>query len=63
MREVVSNTSPLQYLYQLDLLDLLPSVYGEITIPRAVMREVEAGRLLGVALPVLDALPCCGSMR
>ncbi len=30
MREVISNTSPLQYLYQAELLDLLPALYGTI---------------------------------
>jgi len=57
MREVISNTSPLQYLHQLDLLDLLPTLYSEVLVPYAVVREIEAGRSLGVALPVLETLP------
>jgi len=57
MREVISDTSPLQYLHQLDLLDLLPTLYSDVLVPYAVVREVEAGRSLGVALPALETLP------
>lgn len=57
MHEVVSNTSPLQYLHQLGLMDLLPTLYGSVFVPYAVVMEVEAGRSLGVPLPVLDHLP------
>lgn len=39
MPEVIVNTSPIQYLFQLDLLDLLPHLYGHIIIPRAVSEE------------------------
>jgi predicted nucleic acid-binding protein len=56
MREVLSNTSPLQYLYQLDLLDLLPALYGEVLVPSAVVKEIEAGRSRGVPLPVIESL-------
>ncbi len=56
MREVLSNTSPLQYLHQLDLLDLLPALYGEVMVPSAVVKEIEAGRSLGVPLPVIESL-------
>lgn len=57
MREVISNTSPLQYLYQLNLLDLLPALYGQILVPHGVDREIAAGRARGVALPVLEKIP------
>ncbi|HKI04342.1 MAG TPA: DUF3368 domain-containing protein [Thermoanaerobaculia bacterium] len=57
MREVISNTSPLQYLYQLNLLDLLPTLYGEVLVPNGVVREIAAGRSRGVALPVPESLP------
>lgn len=40
MREVISNTSPLQYLHQLDLLDVLPTLYGEVLVPAGVAREI-----------------------
>lgn len=57
MPEVIVDTSPLQYLHQLGLLDLLPNFYGEILIPESVVREIAAGRALGVALPELNTLP------
>jgi predicted nucleic acid-binding protein len=57
MREVISNTSPLQYLFQLDLLDLLPALYGEILVPYGVAQEIAAGRTRGVALPVPEIIP------
>ena len=51
MPEVISNTSPLQYLYQVDLLNVLPVLYGGITIPEAVANELAEGRARSVALP------------
>jgi uncharacterized protein len=56
MPEVIVDTSPLQYLHQLGLLDLLPDFYGEILIPESVVREIAAGRALGVELPELSTL-------
>jgi len=57
MPEVVVNTSPLQYLFQLGLLDLLPALYGQVFIPEAVVRELSAGRTRGVSLPDLSSTP------
>ncbi|HEX4964706.1 MAG TPA: DUF3368 domain-containing protein [Thermoanaerobaculia bacterium] len=57
MREVISNTSPLQYLHQLDLLDVLPALYGEVLVPAGVVREIAAGRSLGVDLPDIESIP------
>lgn len=57
MREVISNTSPLQYLYQLDLLDLLPALYGEIVVPYGVIKEIAAGRARSVSLPDPESIP------
>ncbi len=56
MLEVIVDTSPLQYLHQLDLLDLLPDLYGKVLIPESVVREIAAGHSLGVALPELKTL-------
>lgn len=56
MPEVVSNTSPLQYLHQLGLLDLLPRLVGRVTVPQAVVDELEAGRSLGHDLPEVTSL-------
>jgi predicted nucleic acid-binding protein len=54
--EVICNTSPIQYLHQLGLLHLLPQLAGQITIPAAVLAELEAGRKHGVNLPDLTGL-------
>ena len=51
MFEVVCNTSPIQYLYQLDLLHILPSLAKQVTVPPAVTEELAQGRALGVSLP------------
>jgi hypothetical protein len=54
--EVISDTSPLQYLYQADCLNLLPALYGSIVVPEGVAEEIAAGRSLGHSLPDLAAL-------
>lgn len=56
MPEVISNTSPLQYLHQVGLLDLLPQLVGRVTLPQAVVDELEAGRGLGYDLPDVASL-------
>jgi len=56
MPEVVCNTSPLQYLHQIGVLDILPAIYGKILIPQAVADEIDAGRRAGVNLPDLTVL-------
>jgi len=57
MPEVIADTSPIQYLFQLNLLDLLPRLYGGILLPPAVRDELERGRALGVHLPTVADLP------
>lgn len=57
MPEVIADTSPIQYLFQLDLLELLPRLYGGILVPTAVQEELERGRTLGVHLPTVAGLP------
>lgn len=57
MPEVVVDTSPLQYLFQLSLLDLLPAFYGEVVVPEGVLREIATGRAIGVSLPDVKTLP------
>jgi len=57
MPEVISDTSPLQYLYQVDLLDILATLYGHIIIPQAVAAELGQGRSLGIGLPDPSVLP------
>lgn len=56
MPEVIANTSPLQYLHQIGLFDLLPKLFGRITVPEAVASELAAGRRFGVALPDVTRL-------
>ena len=51
MPEVIADTSPLQYLFQVGLLDLLQVLYGHITIPEAVAEELAEGRARGVRVP------------
>jgi len=54
--EVISDTSPLQYLHQLGLLHHLPTLVGPVVVPSAVKRELLIGRSLGIDLPDLDSL-------
>jgi predicted nucleic acid-binding protein len=41
---VVADTSPLNYLIQMELADLLGDVYGAVVIPDAVARELADAR-------------------
>lgn len=52
MPEVVSDTSPLQYLHQIGLLQILPALAERIVVPPAVDQELSIGRALGVNLPI-----------
>lgn len=54
MPEVISDTSPLQYLHQLRVLHLLPQLAGKVVIPPAVREELLAGTNLGIDLPDLQ---------
>ena len=56
MPDIICNTSPIQYLHQLGLLHLLPSLADRITIPTAVAEELDEGRRLGVSLPDVGTL-------
>lgn len=53
MPEVISDTSPLQYLHQAKCLDLLHILYRTVLIPEGVAEEILEGRSLGYALPDL----------
>ena len=39
---VVSDTSPLLYLFLVDLIELLPQLYGQVIVPEAFMQEMTA---------------------
>jgi predicted nucleic acid-binding protein len=54
LRDIICNTSPLQYLHQLDLLHVLRTLAGRVIVPPAVMHELGEGRALGVNLPDLS---------
>lgn len=56
MPEVVSDASPLQYLHQTGLLDILRTLYGALTVPTAVANELREGAARGIDLPVLESL-------
>ena len=49
MPEVITDTSPIQYIYQTNLLDLLPILYGQITMSHTSGEYF--GILLGNAHP------------
>lgn len=60
MREIICNTSPIQYLHQLGLLHVLPAIARSVKVPPAVIEELNIGRRLGLNLPDLaakDAIP------
>lgn len=57
MREVIADTSPIQYLHQTGLLDLLPTLYSQVLVPQAVVDELRQGLLQGVELPDIERLP------
>jgi len=54
---VISNTSPLFYLYQLEQLDVLQKLYGFIVVPEAVVYELRAGQVQGERVPDLNDYP------
>jgi len=56
MPEVVSNTTPLQYLHQAGVLDVLPRLYERLVVPAAVADEIRVGREAGVDLPDLPSI-------
>ncbi|MEH2086348.1 DUF3368 domain-containing protein [Nostoc sp.] len=54
MPNVVVDTSAVQYLYQLNLFDLLFDLYSQLIIPSGVASEISQGIALGVSLPNLN---------
>jgi predicted nucleic acid-binding protein len=54
--DLICNTSPIQYLYQLQLLPILPALAGRVIVPPAVVKELAEGQALGVNLPDLAGL-------
>jgi predicted nucleic acid-binding protein len=56
LREAICNTSPLQYLFQVDLLEVLRERFDHILVPEAVEAELAQGRRRNVALPTIEDL-------
>lgn len=56
MSDLICDTSPLQYLHQLELLHILPTLGERVWVPPAVVNELTVGRLLGVNLPDVEVL-------
>ncbi|GHU48717.1 DUF3368 domain-containing protein [Spirochaetia bacterium] len=44
MRKVISNTTPILSLLKIGRLELLHTLYEEVTVPEAVYREIMKGR-------------------
>ena len=53
-RQIISNTSPLLYLHQIQQIDLLAKIYHRFLVPPAVEKELQEGARLGVDVPDLD---------
>jgi predicted nucleic acid-binding protein len=51
MPDVIADTSPLQYLHRLALLNLLHQLYGTVVVPLAVVHELQSGATLGADVP------------
>jgi predicted nucleic acid-binding protein len=49
--EVICNTSPFQYLHQIDQLKILPALAGKVIVPPAVLEELAEGKAQGLDLP------------
>jgi predicted nucleic acid-binding protein len=54
--DIACDTSAIQYLYQLELLDILPRLGDRVLVPPSVVDEIEVGRTVGVPLPDLTGL-------
>lgn len=53
---VISNTSPVFYLHQIDHLEVLRDIYGAVIIPPGVEQELEAGAAKGLYVPSIADL-------
>lgn len=51
MSKVISNTSPLLYLYRIGAINWLPKLFDEVWTPDAVKNELLAGRSKGYDVP------------
>jgi len=51
MPDAICNTSPLLYLYRIEVANWLPQLFDEIWTPRAVIRELQEGQRRGYDVP------------
>jgi hypothetical protein len=51
MPDAICNTSPLLYLYRIEVIGWLPQLFGEVWTPTAVIRELEEGQHRGYNVP------------
>jgi len=54
--DIVCDTSPIQYLYQLGLLHILTALADRVILPPAVVEELSVGWAYGVSLPDVKSL-------
>ena len=47
---VIVNTSPLLYLHQVNQLDILQKLYGQVATPSAVLQELSVGQSQGITV-------------
>ncbi|OQY83642.1 MAG: hypothetical protein B6D41_16730 [Chloroflexi bacterium UTCFX4] len=53
---VISNTSPLFYLHQIEQINLLRDLYSRVHVPQGVLTELRSGEKLGLKIPRLEAM-------
>jgi len=56
LSELICDTTVVQYLHQLHLLQILPALGSPIVLPEAVVAELHLGRERGIDLPDLGTL-------
>jgi predicted nucleic acid-binding protein len=51
MPDAISNTSPLVYLYRIQVVEWLPRLFSNVWVPTAVVEELMEGQRRGFDLP------------
>jgi len=54
--DLICDTSPIQYLHQLGLLQIVRTLGEQVLVPPAVVDELAVGRSFGVNLPDVESL-------
>jgi len=54
--DLICDTSPIQYLYQLKLLHIIQKLANHVFVPPAVVEEIRIGHSVAVNLPELEEL-------